>query len=101
MVGGPGLVSGLNLGTRYAVFETGTRNTGIPPLKAYFYCLLFVCLGTGLAGKDTANPTAFIRASVDLLNYLGHFEHANLISDALYKTLTVDKIHVSFASPLS
>uniref|UniRef100_A0A1I7WT57 Chromo domain-containing protein n=1 Tax=Heterorhabditis bacteriophora TaxID=37862 RepID=A0A1I7WT57_HETBA len=35
LVGGPGLVSGMNLGNKYAVFETGTRNTG-----------------TSLAGKD-------------------------------------------------
>ncbi|KAK6009309.1 hypothetical protein OSTOST_25786 [Ostertagia ostertagi] len=35
----------MNIGNEYAVFETGTRNTG-----------------TSLAGKDAANPTAFIRA---------------------------------------
>ncbi|TKR64190.1 hypothetical protein L596_024769 [Steinernema carpocapsae] len=28
LVGGPGLVSGINVGDDYAVFETGTRNTG-------------------------------------------------------------------------
>lgn len=76
LVGGPGLVSGMNIGNEYAVFETGTRNTG-----------------TSLAGKDVANPTAFIRASVDMLRYLGLNDHANSISDALYRTLVEKRIH--------
>jgi isocitrate dehydrogenase (NAD+) len=76
LVGGPGLVSGMNLGEKYAVFETGTRNTG-----------------SSLVGKDIANPTAFIRAGVDLCNYLELHEHANQISDSLYNVLTEKKIH--------
>uniref|UniRef100_A0A1I7YBA3 Isocitrate dehydrogenase [NAD] subunit, mitochondrial n=1 Tax=Steinernema glaseri TaxID=37863 RepID=A0A1I7YBA3_9BILA len=76
LVGGPGLVSGINVGAQYAVFETGTRNTG-----------------TSLAGKDVANPTAFIRAGVDMLRYLNYNAHANLISDALFKALTESRIH--------
>ncbi|KAK6018709.1 putative isocitrate dehydrogenase, NAD-dependent [Ostertagia ostertagi] len=76
LVGGPGLVSGMNIGENYAVFETGTRNTG-----------------TSLAGKDLANPTAFIRASVDMLRYLGCHQHADLISDALWKTLVEQRMH--------
>lgn len=76
LVGGPGLVSGMNIGDMYAVFETGTRNTG-----------------TLLAGKDVANPTAFIRASADMLRYLGLNQHANLISDSLYRTLVERQIH--------
>ncbi|PIO63018.1 hypothetical protein TELCIR_15402 [Teladorsagia circumcincta] len=76
LVGGPGLVSGMNIGKNYAVFETGTRNTG-----------------TSLAGKDLANPTAFIRASVDMLRYLGCHQHADLISDALWKTLVEQRMH--------
>jgi isocitrate dehydrogenase (NAD+) len=76
LVGGPGLVSGMNFGDRYAVFETATRNTG-----------------TTLAGKDIANPTAFIRASCDMLRYLGYHEYADLISDALFETLTSQRIH--------
>ncbi|CAI4231602.1 unnamed protein product [Auanema sp. JU1783] len=78
LVGGPGLVSGMNLGVKYAVFETGTRNTG-----------------TSLAGKDLANPTAFIRASVDMLRYLGCHYHANLISDALWMSLVTQQVHTS------
>ncbi|PIO77010.1 dehydrogenase, isocitrate/isopropylmalate family [Teladorsagia circumcincta] len=76
LVGGPGLVSGMNIGNEYAVFETGTRNTG-----------------TSLAGKDAANPTAFIRASADMLRYLGLNHHANMISDSLYRTLVEKRLH--------
>jgi isocitrate dehydrogenase (NAD+) len=79
LVGGPGLVSGLNLGENYAVFETGTRNTG-----------------TSLANKDIANPTAFIRAAIDLLTYLKLHDSAKVLSDSLYYVLTVQKIHVGF-----
>ncbi len=76
LVGGPGLVSGMNIGDRYAIFETATRNTG-----------------TSLAGRGTANPTAFIRASADMLCYLGLHNYANLISDSLFKALTVERVH--------
>ncbi|VDK51564.1 unnamed protein product [Anisakis simplex] len=68
LVGGPGLVSGINIGCKYAVFETGTRNTG-----------------KELAGKDLANPTAFLCAGVDMLRYLHLQQHADLISNALFK----------------
>lgn len=78
LVGGPGLVSGINLGDKYAVFETGTRNTG-----------------TSLVGQDAANPTAFIRALIDMLYFLGIDKHAKLINDSLMKVLTVDRIHTS------
>ncbi|CAO4369836.1 Protein CBR-IDHG-1 [Caenorhabditis briggsae] len=78
LVGGPGLVSGMNIGEDYAVFETGTRNTG-----------------TTLAGKDMANPTAFIRASVDMLRFLGLQMHADIISDSLFRTLVDKRIHTA------
>ncbi|KAI6199529.1 Isocitrate dehydrogenase [NAD] subunit, mitochondrial [Aphelenchoides besseyi] len=76
LVGGPGLTSGMNIGDKYAVFETGTRNTG-----------------SSLVGNDIANPTAFIRASADLLCYLSLTSYANLITDALFRALTVDRVH--------
>ncbi|KAK6034460.1 isocitrate dehydrogenase, NAD-dependent [Cooperia oncophora] len=77
LVGGPGLVSGMNIGNEYAVFETvRNRNTG-----------------TSLAGKNVANPTAFIRASADMLRYLGLNHHANMISDSLYRTLVEKRVH--------
>ncbi|KAI3415765.1 hypothetical protein GPALN_005349 [Globodera pallida] len=76
LVGGPGLVSGMNIGEKYAVFETGTRNTG-----------------TSLVGKDVANPTAFIRASVDMLRFLELHTYADKLSDALYSALTEQRTH--------
>uniref|UniRef100_A0A914VT14 Isocitrate dehydrogenase [NAD] subunit, mitochondrial n=1 Tax=Plectus sambesii TaxID=2011161 RepID=A0A914VT14_9BILA len=76
LVGGPGLVSGMNIGDHYAVFETGTRNTG-----------------TSLVGKDLANPTAFLRAGVDMLRYLRLNEHAEMIEGAVVRTLEDRQIH--------
>lgn len=54
----------------------GTRNTG-----------------TSLAGKNIANPTAFIRAAVDMLRYLELDDYANRLSDALYVALTEQRMH--------
>ncbi|KAI6238816.1 Isocitrate dehydrogenase [NAD] subunit, mitochondrial [Aphelenchoides fujianensis] len=76
LVGGPGLVSGMNIGEQFAVFETATRNTG-----------------SSLVAQNVANPTAFIRASADMLAYLGLKEYSDLISDALFKTLSEDRVH--------
>ncbi|XP_077284836.1 isocitrate dehydrogenase (NAD(+)) 3 non-catalytic subunit gamma isoform X2 [Arctopsyche grandis] len=74
LVGGAGLLSGRNYGEHYAVFEPGTRNTAI-------------------AGKNIANPIAMLNASVDMLNHLGNHYHADLIENAIKKTISVDLIH--------
>ncbi|KAG8183094.1 hypothetical protein JTE90_010917 [Oedothorax gibbosus] len=76
LVGGPGIMSGQNLGHDYAVFETGSRNTG-----------------KSIAGKNIANPVAMLNASVDLLEYLQLKKHAKIIGDAIYQTVNVDRIH--------
>ncbi|GIY15433.1 isocitrate dehydrogenase subunit gamma 1, mitochondrial [Caerostris darwini] len=76
LVGGPGITSGKNFGQEYALFETGSRNTG-----------------KGIAGKNIANPVAMLNASVDLLEFLGLFKHAKIINDAIYQTVNVDKVH--------
>lgn len=78
LIGGAGLLSGRNYGDHYAVFEPGTRNTG-----------------TAIAGKNIANPFAMLNASVDMLNHLGHTQHANAIADAIHQTIVVDKIHTA------
>ncbi|EJW87234.1 isocitrate dehydrogenase gamma subunit [Wuchereria bancrofti] len=78
LIGGAGLVSGVNIGSKYAVFETGTRGSG-----------------TKIAGKNIANPTSFIRASVDMLKYLGLDNYANLISDSLFIALTERHMHTA------
>uniref|UniRef100_A0A2L2Y6T2 Isocitrate dehydrogenase [NAD] subunit, mitochondrial n=1 Tax=Parasteatoda tepidariorum TaxID=114398 RepID=A0A2L2Y6T2_PARTP len=76
LVGGPGITSGQNYGKEYAVFETGSRNTG-----------------KGIAGKNIANPVAMLNASVDLLHHLGLEKYAKIIGDAVDKTVNIDKIH--------
>lgn len=78
LIGGAGLASGRNYGDHYAVFEPGTRNTG-----------------SSIAGKNIANPFAMLNAAVDMLNHLGHVQHAHAIADAVYQTLSVDKIHTA------
>jgi isocitrate dehydrogenase (NAD+) len=74
--GGPGLRSGKNYGEAFAVFEPGTRNKGIM-----------------IAGKNRANPIAMLNASVDMLHHLGHDHHARKIENAIYQTVTKDKVH--------
>ncbi|VEN57580.1 unnamed protein product, partial [Callosobruchus maculatus] len=61
---------------QYAIFEPATRNTG----KA-------------IAGKNIANPIAMLNAGIDMLNHLGHKQHAELITKAMVKTICEDKIH--------
>ena len=78
LIGGPGVISGVNVGPRYAIFEPATRNTG-----------------TNLAGKNVANPCAMLNAGGDLLNHLGYKYHADLVKSAVYNTVNVDKVHTS------
>uniref|UniRef100_A0ABM0GXH0 Isocitrate dehydrogenase [NAD] subunit, mitochondrial n=1 Tax=Saccoglossus kowalevskii TaxID=10224 RepID=A0ABM0GXH0_SACKO len=76
LVGGPGVVPGCNIGSDYAVFESGTRNTG-----------------ASIAGKNIANPTAMLLASTLMLEHLNLHDYAKTISDAIWKTISQDKIH--------
>lgn len=78
LIGGPGVISGANVGPRYALFEPGTRNTG-----------------SGLVGKNKANPCAMLNASADLLAHLDLDYHSSLIRDAVYQTINVDKMHTA------
>lgn len=78
IAGGPGLYSGKNFGEQYAVFEPATRNTG-----------------TTLAGKNVANPISMLNASVNLLDYLGLHSYANVIKNAIFKTLSNTKFHTA------
>ena len=54
LVGGSGFVAGSNYGEQYAIFEQGTRNTGL-----------------GIAGKNIANPSGILFAAANMLKYLG------------------------------
>ncbi|XP_045164560.2 isocitrate dehydrogenase [NAD] subunit gamma, mitochondrial-like isoform X2 [Mercenaria mercenaria] len=76
LVGGSGVVGGMNIGEDYAVFEMGTRNTGL-----------------SLKGKNIANPTGLLLASCDMLDYLGHYRHATLIRESVLNVLNEKKVH--------
>merc|ERR1712241_369938 len=76
VLGGPGIISGKNLGPRYAIFEPATRNTG-----------------TSLVGTNRANPCAMLNASADMLAHLSLDYHSNLVRDAVDRTVNVDKVH--------
>ncbi|XP_063904408.1 isocitrate dehydrogenase [NAD] subunit gamma, mitochondrial-like [Zophobas morio] len=76
ITGGPGLTSGINYGLYYAIFEPGTRASGVT-----------------IAGKNMANPVAMLNASVDMLYHLGHTAYAKRLEYAIYKTICEDKIH--------
>ncbi|KAL4226786.1 Isocitrate dehydrogenase [NAD] subunit gamma 1 [Mactra antiquata] len=76
LVGGSGVVGGVNIGEDYAVFEMGTRNTGMK-----------------LKGTNTANPTGLLLASCDMLDYLGHKKYGSLIREAVLNVLNEKRIH--------
>ncbi|KAM8863418.1 isocitrate dehydrogenase [NAD] subunit gamma, mitochondrial-like isoform 2-T2 [Spinachia spinachia] len=78
LVGGPGLVPGANYGENYAVFETGTRNTG-----------------KSLANSNTANPTAMLLASCLLLDHLKLHDYASMIRTAVLSSVTETKLHTA------
>ncbi|KAH7728339.1 Protein IDHG-2 [Aphelenchoides avenae] len=75
LVGGPGLVSGMNIGDKTCIISGHAKHRH------------------DLAGKDVANPTAFIRAGIDTLRYLELHDYADKLSDALFKALTEQRIH--------
>lgn len=76
LVGGPGLISGANYGDEYAVFETGCRSTG-----------------KNIIGKNIANPIAIINASADLLQYLKLDEYAEIVRNAVNRSLNEAHVH--------
>lgn len=67
LVGGLGIIPGANIGKDYAVFEAVH---GSAPQ---------------IAGLNKANPTAVIQSAVLMLKYLGQFDVANKIDNALEK----------------
>lgn len=46
-----------------------------------------------VAGGNRANPTAMLNALISLLYYLKKDWYARMISDAINKTLLIDKMH--------
>ena len=69
LVGGLGVAPGGNIGRDCAVFEAVH---GSAP---------------DIAGKGLANPTALLLSSVQMLQYMGLYDHADVINDALLKTV--------------
>uniref|UniRef100_V9L0Y8 Isocitrate dehydrogenase [NAD] subunit, mitochondrial n=1 Tax=Callorhinchus milii TaxID=7868 RepID=V9L0Y8_CALMI len=76
LVGGAGLPPGANYGRDYAVFETGTRNTG-----------------KSIANKNIANPTAMLLASCLMLDHLKLHDYAALIRSAIMVTMNEHRLH--------
>lgn len=72
--GSVGLAGSANIGDDFAMFEA---IHGSAP---------------DIAGQDIANPTGLINAAVMMLVHLGQYETANLIKNALHKTIE-DGIH--------
>ncbi|CAF0869906.1 unnamed protein product [Didymodactylos carnosus] len=75
LVGGSGFVAGSNYGDHYAIFEQGTRNTGM-----------------GIAGKDIANPCGMLFAAANMLEYLGLEKHCSAIKNAVLNTIQEHKL---------
>ncbi|KAK3101899.1 hypothetical protein FSP39_007177 [Pinctada imbricata] len=75
LVGGAGVVAGVNIGDNYAVFEMGTRSSG-----------------KSLMGKNTANPMGMLLAGCDMLEYLGHEGHATMIRESVLNVVCNNKI---------
>lgn len=69
LVGGLGVAPGGNIGRDVAVFEAVH---GSAP---------------DIAGKNLANPTALLLSAVQMLQYMGLYAYADVVSDALMKTL--------------
>jgi len=73
LVGGLGLVPGINLGQEYTIFEAVH---GTAP---------------DIAGKNIANPLALMLSAVEMLKHLGEHEAAQLIHRAIYQLLQEGK----------
>ncbi|KAI8905422.1 hypothetical protein EDD86DRAFT_211459 [Gorgonomyces haynaldii] len=75
LVGGPGLIPGANVGREYAVFEPGCRHVGLD-----------------IQGRNSANPTALLLSSVNMLRHLGLVEYADRIYNAIIETVSECKV---------
>ncbi|KAJ1549850.1 isocitrate dehydrogenase (NAD(+)) idh1 [Nowakowskiella sp. JEL0078] len=75
LIGGPGIVPGVNVGTDYAVFEPGCRH-----------------VGADIQGTNAANPTSLIMCSVHLLRHIGLDDYANRIAAAVTKVVAESRV---------
>ncbi|CAN8062866.1 unnamed protein product [Agarophyton chilense] len=74
IVGGPGLVPGVNVGMSGAIFEQGSRHSA-----------------RSLAGQRLANPTATILGGALMLRYLKMEQHADMIERAITRVYGTTK----------
>lgn len=70
LVGGVGVVPGSVFSSDYAIFESGARHTF-----------------AAATGTNTANPTAMILSSCNLLDHIGLPEKARQIREAVFRTI--------------
>ncbi len=77
LVGGVGLVPGFNVGKICRVYEQGPRH-----------------IGARLAGKNLANPTSYLLATVLMLRDMGLEQYAAALDDAVTKTLVTRDLKV-------
>jgi len=75
LVGGAGLVAGASFSPNVAVFEPGARHTFDEAV-----------------GKNVANPSAMIIASIKLLSHLGLKEEENTVRKGLHRVLSEGKV---------
>jgi len=75
LVGGHGVVPGVNVSSEFAVFETGTRHTG-----------------KDIAGKHTANPTGLLLAGAMMLRHLNLPFFADLVQEGVFYTVNHSKV---------
>lgn len=69
LIGGLGVAQGANIGENCAVFE---------PVHGS---------APDIAGQNIANPSALILSAIEMLKYIGEYDAAEKIENALYKTL--------------
>ena len=74
LIGGLGVAQGANIGLDCAVFEP--VHGSAPDIK----------------GKNIANPTALLLSAIEMTKYLGEFEIAKKLEDALFKTLRDSRV---------
>lgn len=74
LIGGLGVAQGANIGADCAVFEP--VHGSAPDIK----------------GKNLANPSALLMSAIEMIKYLGEFEIAQNIENALFKTLKEGRV---------
>lgn len=74
LIGGLGVAQGANIGLDCAVFEP--VHGSAPDIK----------------GKNIANPTALLMSAIEMVRYLGEFDIAQKLQNALFKTLQEGKV---------